>query len=246
MGTCLLFTSGKGGTGKSTAVSAIASCLATLGKRTLCIDMDFKLPNLDLLLGMSDLTTLDIDDVAAGRNTLEEAVQEHPIIKGLYLLAGPALCSEKLLNGTALTNIVTEAKAQYDYCLIDGPAGINDLFYLTAKDADAVVLVATPDATSQRDAQRAVMELDEMGLERIHMLLNRVRVRMLMRSSINVDDIIDFVGVPILGIIPEDIDVIAAAARLCPLVLYSRRRAASGFLKVAKRIMGEEVPLEYR
>ena len=245
MGTCLLFTSGKGGTGKSTAVSVIASCLATLGQRTLCIDMDFKLPNLDLLLGMSDLTVLDVDDVAAGRNTLEEAAQEHPSIEGLYLLTGPALCSETL-DGEALAKIVAEAKEQYDYCLIDGPAGINDLFYLTAKDADAVVVVATTDATSQRDAQRAVMELDEMGMERIHLLLNRVRVKMLAKSSINVDDIIDFVGVPLIGIVPEDVDVIAAASRLCPLVLYSRRQAASSFLRVAKRIMGAEVPLEYK
>ena len=245
MGTSLVFTSGKGGTGKSTAVSAIASCLAALGKRVLCMDLDLRLPNLDLLLGVSDLTTLDISDVAAGRNTLEEAVVEHPTISGLFLLAGPAMCSEEF-SGEALASIVAEAKAQYDYCLIDGPAGLDELFSLTAQDADMVVVVSTTDATSQRDAQRAVMELDEMGIQNIRMILNRVRVQMITRSAINVDDIIDFVGVPILGIVPEDQDVIGAATRLRPLVLYSRRWAASAFLKIAKRIMGAEVPLEYR
>jgi len=245
MGTCLVFTSGKGGTGKSTTVSAIASCLAVLGQRTLCIDMDLRLPNLDLILGMSDLTTLDIGDVIAGRNSLEEAAQEHPNIKGLFLLAGPAVYPEGL-NGDALARIVSQAKSQFDYCLIDGPAGLDEIFYLTAKEADGAVVVSTTDATSQRDAQRAVMELDDIGVEDIRLILNRVRVKMITKSPVNVDDIIDFIGIPLLGIIPEDPDVVAAAMRLRPLVLYSRRWAASGYLKIAKRIMGEDVPLEYR
>ena len=245
MGTCLVFTSGKGGTGKSTAVSAIASCLAVLGKRTLCIDMDIKLPNLDLILGMSEMTTLDVGDVLAGNNRLEEAAVEHPNIEGLYLLAGPALYPEALSKRT-LAKLVSEANKQYDYCLIDCPAGLDELFYLTAKRADAVVVVGTTDATSQRDAQRAVMELDEMGIENIRLILNRVRVRMIARSTISIDDIIDFVGVPLLGIVPEDQDVAEAALCLRPLVLYSRRAAASAFLRIAKRIMGQEVPLEYK
>ncbi|MCL2563845.1 MAG: AAA family ATPase [Oscillospiraceae bacterium] len=245
MGMSLVFTSGKGGTGKSTAVSTIASCMAALGQRVLCMDLDLRLPNLDLLLGMSDLTTLDIADVAAGRNTLEEAVVEHPTMDGLFLLAGPALCTEAL-NGETLARIVDEAREQYDYCLIDGPAGLDEMFYLTAKDADAVVVVATTDATSQRDAQRAVMELDEMGIDNLRLLLNRVRVKMITKSAINVDDIIDFVGVQLLGIVPEDQDVIEAASRLRPLVLYSRRWASSAFLRIAKRIMGMEVPLKHR
>jgi septum site-determining protein MinD len=219
--------------------------MAVLGKRALCIDLDLRLPNLDLILGMSDLTTLDIGDVVAGRNRLKEAVQEHPTIKGLFLLSGPAQYPEGL-NEKVFARLVAEAKSQYDYCLIDAPAGLDDTFYLAAKEADAVVIVATTDATSQRDAQRAVMELDEMGIENIRLVLNRVRVKMIMKSDVNVDDIIDFVGVPLLGIVPEDPDVIAAATRLRPLVLYSRRQAASAFLKITKRIMGEEIPLEYK
>ena len=245
MGVSIVFTSGKGGTGKSTAVSAIASCLSALGQRVLCIDLDLRLPNLDLLLGMSDLTTLDISDVAAGRHTLEEAIVEHPTLTGLYLLAGPALCSEEL-NGNTLAAIIAEAKTQFDFCLLDGPAGLDELFYLTAKDADAVVVVSTADASSQRDAQRVVMELDEMGFEQISLILNRVRVHMLRQSALNVDDIIDFVGAPLLGIVPEDQDVIGAATRLRPLVLHSRRWAAQAFLKIAKRMMGQEIPLEHK
>jgi len=245
MGSSLVFTSGKGGTGKSTAVAAIASCLAALGKRAICIDLDLRLPNLDLLLGMSDLATLDISDVAMERHTLEEAVVEHPAIKGLFLLAGPALCADELTS-ERLAKILSAAKAEYDYCLIDGPAGLDDFFFTAAKSADSVIIVATTDATSQRDAQRAVMELDELGVTNIRMLLNRVRVKMITHAEIKVDDIIDFVGVPLLGIVPEDQDVVAAATRLRPLILYSRRWAASAFLRIVKRIMGKDVPLEHK
>jgi len=245
MGISLVFTSGKGGTGKSTAVSTIASCLAALGERVLCIDMDLRLPNLDLLLGMSDLTTLDISDVTSGRHRLEEAAAEHPEIPGLFLLAGPAVYDGEL-TGPILAELVQTAKERYDYCLIDGPAGLGEVFHLTAVAADAAVVVATSDATSQRDAQRAVMELDELGVEDIRMIVNRVRIKLLVHAAINVDDIIDFVGVPILGLVPEDQDVVAAASRLRPLILYSRRWAATAFLRIAKRIMGEQIPLKHK
>ena len=246
MGTVLLFTSGKGGTGKSTAISAIASCIAALGKRVLCIDMDLRLPNLDLLLGMSDTTTLDISDVAAGRNTLEEAVAEHPLVPGLCLLSGPAVVCPTEINAHTLARVVAEAKKSYDFCFIDGPAGLDDLFLLTAQDADGVMIVTTPDASSQRDAQRMVMELDELGVAHIRMLLNRVRVKLLTQSGVNVDDMIDFVGAPLLGIIPEDADVIAAASFLRLLILYSRREASRAFLRIAKRMLGQAVPLAHR
>jgi len=245
MGTSLVFTSGKGGTGKSTAISAIASCLAVLGKRTICIDMDLRLPNLDLILGMSDFATLDISDVVTGRHTLEEAVVEHPEIPNLFLLAGSAVY-DTAFTEIALAEVVAQAKEQYDYVLIDGPAGLDRAFYLTVQTADGAVIVSTTDATSQRDAQRTVMELDELGIADIRMIVNRVRVKLLVRSMINVDDMIDFVGVPLLGLVPEDQDVIEAAGRLTPLVFYSRRWAASAFLRIAKRIMGESVPLTHK
>ena len=245
MGTCLVFTSGKGGTGKSTAVSAIASCLAALGQKTLCIDMDITLPNLDLLLGLTDYTALDLLDVAEGRAPLAEAAIAHPDIENLFLLAGPSSVPEQL-DGAALARIVQEAKDQFDYCLIDTPAGIDDLFFLAAHAADMAVVMVTTDATSQRDAQKTVMELDAMGLRHVRMVVNRARLRFISHSSVSVDDMIDFVGVPLLGIVPEDPDVIFEAVQLRPLILYSRDKAARAFLHIAQRIMGDDVPLGYR
>jgi len=245
MGASFAFLSGKGGTGKSTAVSTIASCLAALGHKTLCIDMDLRLPNLDLLLGMSDLATLDITDVASGRHSLDEAVVEHPKLPGLFLLAGSGLYDSSITS-EALARIVRDAKDHYDYCLVDGPAGLEEVFFLTAQTANAAIIVATPDATCQRDAQRTVMELDELGVHDIRMIVNRVRAKVLTRSAMNVDDMIDFIGAPLLGIVPEDQDVIEAACRLRPLILYSRRWAAQAFLRITKRILGETIPLNHR
>ena len=246
MGTSLVFTSGKGGTGKTTAVAAIASCLAAVGKQVLCVDMDLRLPNLDLLLGMSDVSALDISDVAQGRNTFDEAIVAHPTIQGLWFLAGPAAFTSDMAGKECLPAIVEEAKARFDYCLIDAPAGLDELFYLTAQAADIAIVVATVDVTSQRDVQRTVMELDAMGLQDIRMILNRVRVKQFSRSSCSVDDVIDFVGVPLLGIVPEDKDVFTAGFYLKPLVLHSRKLAASAFLRIAKRILGEDIPLRHR
>jgi len=245
MGVSFTFTSGKGGTGKSTAVSTIASCLAVLGYRTLCIDMDLRLPNLDLLLGMSDLKALDVIDVATGQHSLEDAVAEHPDIPGLFLLAGPGMYDGGV-SGHALAQVVETARDQFDFCLIDGPAGLEEVFYLTAQTTDASIILSTSDATSQRDAQRVVMELDALGVQDIRMIVNRVHTTLLKQSDLYVDDMIDFVGASLIGIVPEDPDVVAAACRLTPLVLYSRRHAAQAFLRISKRVMGEYVPLKHK
>jgi len=208
--------------------------------------MDLRLPNLDLLLGMVDLTALDLSDVLQGRNSLEEAVVAHPKIEGLYLLMGPAALTGDLEGIERIGEIIEEAKELYDYCLIDAPAGLGEIFYLTAKAADTVIILATTDATSQRDVQRAVMELDAIGIQDIRMILNRLRIKLISNASSSIDDIMDYVGIPLLGIVPEDPDVVTAGFYLKPLVLHSRKRAASAFLRIAKRLMGEDIPLRHR
>lgn len=243
MGVSIVVTSGKGGTGKTTATSAIASCLAALDNRVLCIDLDIHLRNLDLALGMSDLVTLDLGDVAAERCTLEEAVTAHPQIPGLHLLAAPALAEE--LSSERMVGIIQEAKDTFDYCLIDSPAGLGSGFRLAAACADRAIIMATSDATSLRDAQRAVMELDEMGMTDLYLIVNRMKPSLLRRISSTIDDMMDFVGIPLLGIVPEDEAVLLAAGSGQPLVLHSKRRASKAFLRIAGRISGETIPLKY-
>lgn len=242
----IAITSGKGGTGKTTAVSAIGACLAAMGKKTLCVDMDFALPNLDLALGMTDLPLLDLRDVTGGRCTLDEAVMAHPDIENLYLLSGLAGDRDGEFSRDSLKKVISEIDESFDYGLIDAPAGIGDGFYFSSLYADKALVLATLDASSMRDSQRVAMELDEIGVEDIHLIVNRVRPRIFRRVLTNVDDMIDFIGLPLIGLVPEDSDVLLASAKSKPLILMSDKKASKAFLRIARRITGEEVPLKFR
>lgn len=239
-------TSGKGGTGKTTATSAIGSCLAAMGKKTLCVDMDFALPNLDLALGMTALPLLDFRDVAIGRCTLDEAVVEHPEISNLYLLSAIVGNQDEILTEEAVQLVMKEIDKSFDFGIIDAPAGIGGGFALTSMFSDKALVISTLDSTSLRDSQRVVMELSDMGIEDASLIVNRVRPEIFRRAKSYVDDMIDYIGLPIIGLIPEDSDVLLASARSKALILVSRKRAAKAFLRVARRLTGEKVPLKYR
>ena len=128
MSTAIAITSGKGGTGKTSLTGGVASCLAALGRRVLCVDMDVGLRNLDLTLGMSDRTLMDFTDVLSGRTTLEKAAMPHPVIQGLYLLTAPLTMPRDVITEEALRAFLEEAKQHYDYILMDAPAGLGGGF----------------------------------------------------------------------------------------------------------------------
>ena len=130
MSTAIVITSGKGGTGKTSITGGVASCLAALGHRVLCIDMDIGLRNLDLTLGLSDRALMDFTDVVEGRCTLERAAVEHPVIRGLYLLTAPVRPTPDALDEEKMKAMLLQARAQFDYILIDSPAGLGSGFRL--------------------------------------------------------------------------------------------------------------------
>jgi len=242
----IAITSGKGGTGKTTAVAAIGSCFAALGKKTVCIDMDLALRNLDLALGMRDLPILDMSDVAAGRCKLEEAAAPHPEIPNLYLLMGPPPESGAPFTQEDLGGIVGQIREDFDVCIIDAPAGIGEGFRFSAAFADKAIVICTGDSTSLRDAQKTVMELGEMGIEDIALIVNRVRAGIIRKTFADIDDMMDYIGAPIIGVVPEDRDVLIASGQGKALVLSSHGKAAKSFLRIMRRLSGERVPLKYK
>ena len=153
MATAIAVTSGKGGTGKTSLVGAVGSCLAALGHPTLCIDMDVGLRNLDLTLGLSDRALMDFTDVAQGRCPLQRAVVEHPDIKGLFLLTAPYTLPGSLTE-EAVGELLRQARELYDYILLDAPAGLGEGFQLAVCGCDRAIVVSTTDASALRDAQR--------------------------------------------------------------------------------------------
>lgn len=234
-------TSGKGGTGKTSFTAAVGSCLAALGQKTLCIDMDIGLRNLDIALGMSDLAVMDFTDVIEGRCVFERATVEHPKIPGLYLLTAPFTLPLGLTD-RHVAMLVARAKEDFDFVLVDSPAGLGDGFQLAAKAVDRAVVVSMTDPSALRDAQRTVMELSK-GMETLHLVMNRVQPKLMRKLHTNIDQAMNAAGLPLLGVVPEDPKVTLAAAEGTPLVLAARKGAVVAYLNIAKRLMGRQVPL---
>jgi len=235
-----MITSGKGGTGKTTLTAGVASCLAALGRRTLCVDLDIGLRNLDLALGLTDRALMDFSDVMEGRSSLHAAVVGHPDIRELFLLTAPLALSSP--DQEAFRGMMEEAKEQFEFVLMDSPAGLGDGFQLAMSCADRAVVVSATDPATLRDAQRAVSELLP-HVKEIHLVMNRVEPKLIRHLRTSIDSAMDTAGLPLLGIVPEDRQVSLAAVEGEPLPLYSHKGAVEACLNIAKRLQGEKVPL---
>ena len=241
MGEVIAVLSGKGGTGKTTLCAALATCLAKQARRVLCIDLDVGLRNLDIALGMGEEAAISFADVLHGRYKLDSATP-HPYFPELHLLTAP-LREEEALFAEGFGRLIDRAKELYDYCLIDAPAGVSLGFRLASRYAGRVIVVATPDPASLRDASR-VSELLSMGQkEDVYLAVNRVRPKFFSKTSLTIDDIMDSTGLPLLGLIPEDYEVPLAAFRGKPLILAEKKGAAEACHRIAQRLSGKTVPL---
>lgn len=241
MSTAVVVTSGKGGTGKTSLTGGVSSCLAALGRRVLCIDMDIGLRNLDISLGLTDRALMDFTDVLEGRCSLKRAAVPHPVIKNLYLLTAP-LTLPPGISEERMKAFLRKAREQYDYILMDSPAGMGEGFRLAVCGADRGIVVSTTDASALRDAQRVVSQLSRQ-LPSIHLVVNRVQPKLLRQLRTTIDDAMDAAGLPLLGVVPEDPQVMLAANRGQPLILMARYGAARAYLNIARRLTGERVPL---
>ena len=226
MGQVIAVVSGKGGTGKTSFTALVGSALAEMGHRTLCLDCDVGLRNLDLALGMSDSALMDFTDVILSRATLEQAAVRHPRCDRLYLLTAPVGLHEDIRT-SEMKGLLDEVRSRFDYCLIDSGAGLGDAFRLATCAADRAVVVATTDPTNGR----------------LHLVINRVRRKLLKALSSNIDDAIDAAGLPLLGVIPEDEGIPIALGRSA-LTVFSRESSAEiACRNIARRLTGERVPL---
>lgn len=244
MGTGIIIASGKGGTGKTSLTGGLASCLAAMGRRVLCIDGDVGLRNLDLTLGMTDRILMDFSDVLARRCTLEEGAVEHPKIPGLFLLTAPVYVSPEELSLEDMTALVNRAKEQFDYVFLDAPAGMGRGLELAACGADRAIVVVTSDNASLRDGQRVAAKLEET-IPRQQIVVNRVQPRLLHQMSATIDDAMDTVGLGLLGLVPEDQKVPLSAFRGSPLILNPGKKGAPmAYYRIAQRLEGKNVPLK--
>lgn len=245
MGTAIVITSGKGGTGKTAMTCGIGSALAKSGKRVLCLDMDVGLRNLDLALGMTDCALMDFTDVLFRRCTLARAAVEHPKLSGLFLLTAPVHFDRQAVSSKAMQALMRQIITQYDFCLIDCPAGIGQGFHLAASCADRAIVTITNDAAALRDAQQVVLQLRPYGLP-AKLVVNRVSHWMVRKIQMNVDDAMDMAGLPLLGVVPDDRKVPVANAKGELLVIRHNRGAARGYENIAQRLCGKRVPIGWK
>jgi len=241
VGETIVITSGKGGTGKTTLTAGLGAALARLGQRVLCVDCDVGLRNLDLSLGMADAALMDFSDVLAGRCSLERAAAVHPKVENLFLLTAPLSLPEALAELGPFLGLLDQARQNYDTILLDSPAGLGPGFRLAAGGADRGVVVTLSDPASLRDAQRVVLQLSQ--LERVQLVVNRVQGKLLRRLGATIDDAMDAAGLPLLGLVPEDVEVVLSAGAGRLVATNGPRSAGAAFRNIALRLTGQETPL---
>lgn len=241
LGICIAVVSGKGGTGKTSFTAGVGASLARLGYRTLCMDCDTGLRNLDMALGLTDCAMMDFTDVAQGRCSLENAITCHPQSEQLFLLTAPA--RNRIVQPNEMRRLLKRIRRSFDYCLLDAPAGLGTGFQLAVSAVDRAVVVTTAERSALRDAQRTVMELSRFPRGTLHVVVNRVRRRMLRQLHATIDDAIDTAGLPLLGVVPEDNHLAPAMNQGTLLYLSDARMAANAYRNIARRLTGQRVPL---
>lgn len=242
MGQILAVVSGKGGTGKTSLCAGIACCLASEGQRVLCMDADIGLRNLDISLGLEQEPTLPFTAVMRGDYPLSCA-SVHPSYPTLHFLTAPVTEQPETIDPALFSAMLQDVRANYDWCLIDAPAGIGAGFRLAVQDADLAIVVTGSDPASLRDGARTAQALEQYSKAGARIVVNRIRKKFFQRTRSTVDDCMDLVGLPLLGIVPDDETVVLAAAKGVPLCQSTKKGAALACRHIARRLCGVKQPL---
>ncbi len=243
-GEAIVFTSGKGGVGKTTSAISIGAALSRMGKRVVLVDMDLGLRKLDIALGVNDQLAYDIYDVISERCTLYQALFRDSRYYELYILpASFRLLEEEDLHDQ-INQIITDLKNDFDYVLIDCPAGIGRNFIYSVQAADRALIVLTPDRASLRDGDRVADLLFDNGIKNSKLLINRYRYDLAESGDLmDIEEIINTLKIGIIGVVAEDDCVIKANYAGRPVLEDTDSQAAACFSNIAARITGQDVPL---
>ena len=244
MSRIIVVTSGKGGVGKTTTTSNLGAALAKQNRSVALIDADFGLRNLDLLLGLEERVVYTAIDVLAGECRLAQALVKDKRIKGLVLLPAAQNRNKDAVRPEQMQKITGALAKGYDYIIIDCPAGIETGFRNAICAAKEALIVTTPEVAAVRDADRVIGLLEAEGVTNISLIVNRVKPRMVEESKMmSVEDVLELLGVPLIGVVPDDEKVIEATNRGEPMVLAEYESVpATAYNNIARRLEGEKVP----
>ncbi|HLO48161.1 MAG TPA: septum site-determining protein MinD [Kamptonema sp.] len=243
MARIIVVTSGKGGVGKTTSTANLGMALAKLGRSVAVVDADFGLRNLDLLLGLENRIVYTAVEVIAGECRLEQALVKDKRQPRLVLLPAAQNRMKDAINAEQMKQLVNMLAENYDYILIDSPAGIEQGFQNAIAAAQEGVIVTTPEIAAVRDADRVVGLLEAHNVKRIHLIVNRIRPAMVLANDMmSVQDVREILAIPLLGVVPDDERVIVSTNRGEPLVLSETPSlAGTAYENIARRLEGEKV-----
>lgn len=245
MGRAIVVTSGKGGVGKTTSVANVGTALALEGKTVCLIDMDIGLRNLDVVLGLENRIIYDIVDVVRGQAKLHQAlIQDKRFDNKLFLLPAAQNADKHDVTEDQMVELVAELKKEYDFVLIDCPAGIEQGFKNSIVAADEAVVVTTPEISAIRDADRIIGLIEKTDIKPPKLIINRIRPDMEERGEVmSVDEITRHLSIDLLGIVYDDEEVIRSSNQGDPVVLNPDFPSSKGYRNIARRVLGETVPL---
>jgi septum site-determining protein MinD len=242
-GKVLTVTSGKGGVGKTTATANIAVALAAAGAKVVCIDGDIGLRNLDVVMGLENRIVYDLVDIVEGRARLRQAMIKDKRLPELNLIPAAQTRDKAAVSPSDMIKICNDLRPDFDWILIDSPAGIERGFRNAIAAADIVIIVTNPEVSAVRDADRVIglIEAEEKGPGQL--VLNRVKPEMVKRGDmLSTEDVLDILAVPLIGIIPEDEGILVSSNRGSPAAMDDKSRAGQAFRNIARRLCGETVP----
>lgn len=241
--TILTITSGKGGVGKTTTTANLAVALAMGGKKVVCIDSDIGLRNLDVVLGLENRIVYDLVDAVEGRCRLRQAMIRDKHLQELYLIPAAQTRDKSSVSPSDMVRICEELRPDFDWVLIDSPAGIERGFRNAIAPADNVLVVTNPEVSAVRDADRIIglVEAEQKGPARL--IINRLNLALVKRGDmLDADDVLELLAIKLVGIVPEDEQVVVSTNRGQPVALDAKSRAGMAFHDIARRLGGEEVP----
>lgn len=242
MGEVIVITSGKGGVGKTTTTANIGIGLAQLGKKVIVIDTDLGLRNLDVVMGLENRIVYNLVDVIEGSCRLKQALIRDKRFPELYLLPSAQTRDKTAVSPEQMRKLIGDLKDEFDYILLDCPAGIEQGFENAVAGADRAIIVTTPEVSAIRDADRIIGLLEVHGIKKNDLIINRLRVDMVKRGDMmSVDDVTEILAIHLLGVISDDEHVVIATNQGEPII-GTDCMAGQAYSNVCRRIMGEEVP----
>lgn len=241
MSEVIVVTSGKGGVGKTTTTANLGTGLAAFGKKVVLIDTDIGLRNLDVVMGLENRIVYNLVDVVEGNCRIKQALIKDKRYPSLYLMPSAQTRDKTAVKPAQMIKMIHTLKEQFDYILLDCPAGIEQGFQNAIAGADRALVITTPEVSAIRDADRIVGLLEANEIEKIDLIVNKLRFDMVKRGDMmSVNDVVDILAIPLIGIVPDDENVVIATNQGEPLV-GGPTLAGRAYKNICYRVLGQEV-----